>query len=366
MVAASSCAAAFVAALALSPRGEVMRREAYSAPRWVPEWLTPPASRLRLGHLPTPIEAWPLEDAAGCRVAIKRDDYSGSELSGNKVRKLEFLLAAAKAEGCDCVVTVGGIQSNHCRATAVAARRVGLEPFLVQRSETPDEDPGLVGNLLVSRMVGAQIRLASGDEFEAVGGWALALRLADELRAQGRRPYAFPSGGSSPLGTWGYLEMVAELEAQLESRRDSLDRIYFACGSGGTAAGLALGLHLSPIQTQLVGLCVDDTPDVFYDKLDAIYADLGARDLPPARDLLRLEPCVGAGYAVSTQPELDFLLRTARHTGVLLDPVYSGKAALGMLRDLRRSPVDAALFVHTGGHLGLYAKESQFAPLLQL
>lgn len=270
---------------------------------------------------------------------IKRDDYTGSELSGNKVRKLEFLLAAALAGGCDCVVTVGSVQSNHCRATAAAARRVGLEPHLVLRGE----DQGLVGNLMIDKLMGATLHF--GKDYETV---------VEELR-QTRKPYAFPSGGSSALGTWGYVHAVTEID-------EGYDRIYFACGSGGTAAGLALGVSSKFSNTELVGLCVDDDPDFFYDKLDGLYKELGG-DVS-SRGLLRLEPCIGAGYGIATDEELRFIIDTARTTGVVLDPVYTGKAARGMMNDLAASPVAKALFIHTGGHLGLFAKTPQLASIL--
>lgn len=327
--------------------------ERYSPPAWLPEWLTPPQHRVRLGHLPTPVERWQLPEAPCEDLWIKRDDYSGSEMSGNKVRKLEFLLAEALARECDSVVTVGGIQSNHCRATAVAARRLGLEPHLVLRGA----DQGLVGNLLVSRLVGAELHIVDEEEFRARGGAALVDDVVEKLEADGKRPFAFLSGGSNALGTWGYLQAVDELKDL------DVDRIYFACGSGGTAAGLALGLHLADVRAELVGLCVDDSPDFFFDKIDAMFAELTTAP-PSSRDILRLESCLGAGYGVSTPAELQFIARTARASGVVLDPVYSGKAALGMLDDLRRHPARVVLFIHTGGHLGLYAKEEQLKSLL--
>jgi len=196
------------------PHNELL--QAYSPPAWVGGMqLDAPTKRLQLGHLPTPMHRWDLPRARA-EVWIKRDDCTGCELSGNKVRKLEFLLAAALESGCEAVVTVGGIQSNHCRATAAAARRVGLEPHLILRVEDGEEtqDPGLVGNLLINRMVGARMHLVSASEFEAVGGWELCQRLQRRLAAEGRTAYAFPSGGSSALGTWGYVEAVRQMRSQ--------------------------------------------------------------------------------------------------------------------------------------------------------
>ena len=343
----------------------------YEPPDWLPPAVVPPKSRLQLAHTPTPLHRWMLPRVpAATELWIKRDDFTGSEFSGNKIRKLEFLLADALETGCDTVITVGGIQSNHCRATAAAARRVGLEPHIILRTSEPTSDPGLVGNLMIDRLVGAKIHLVGPAEFEAKGGAALVIELAKRLEAQDKKPYAFPSGGSNYMGTWGYVQAVRELADQLKESALHLDRLYFACGSGGTAAGLALGLHWSGLGkagTELVGLGVDDTPDDFYDKIDSIYADLGlgSREAPPSRELLRLEQCIGDGYAQSTRAELEFLVEAARATGVCLDPVYSGKGALGMAADLTARPVARACFIHTGGMLGLYEKAEALGAILE-
>ncbi len=237
--------------------------EQYTAPKWAPAELKPPSQRLRLSHLPTPIHRWELPgvDPSAAEVWIKRDDCTGCELSGNKVRKLEFLLAEALAGGCDSVITVGGIQSNHCRATAAAARRVGLTPHIILRTKDPDTDPGLVGNLMLDRMVGAHIHLVSDEEFAAKGGWGLVCELKEKLEKEhGSKVYPFPSGGSNDVGTWGYIQAIAEIEQQAKDLDVEFDAVYYACGSGGTGAGLALGMHASSLQGELVGLCVDDTP----------------------------------------------------------------------------------------------------------
>ena len=217
-------------------------------------------------------------------------------------------------------------------------------------------------------MVGAKIHLVGDEEFASKGGWPLVCELKERLEATGKRPYAFPSGGSNALGSWGYIEAIHEIKQQLEVAECPVDRIYFACGSGGTAAGLALGIHWSGLGasgTELVGLGVDDSPDFFHTKLDAILEELEVpADSRSSRALLRIVDCVGLGYAQSTDAELEYLIEIAQATGIVLDPVYSGKAALGMLADLESRPVGRALFIHTGGLLGLYAKEAQLAPLL--
>ena len=368
----------------------------YDPPPWVTGDLRAraPRSRVRLGHLPTPLRRWnllaPGAAATSCDVWIKNDSLSGCEMSGNKVRKLEFLLAHAIRGGYDSVITVGGVQSNHCRATAAACAQLGIKAHCVLRTASEDAaqlDPGLEGNLMVLRLCGATAHLVSDARAKAHpgGAWALVQALSARLAAEGGRPYAFPSGGSNALGIWGYVECVAELQRQLSTCQGGsptptpFDTIYFACGSGGTAAGLALGLHLSGASrsaggpTELVGIGVDDTPDFFYDKIDVLLRELNVvqhipgeeEALPAARALLRIEDGVGLGYSIASDEELVWIASLARRSGIVLDPAYTGKAALGMKRDLERCLSKGAaaprrvLFVHTGGLLGIYAKAQQ-------
>ena len=278
-------------------------------------------------------------------------------------------LADALAKGCKAVITVGGIQSNHARATAAAARRVGLTPHIILNAG-PDPEVhrrSLVGNLMVDRLVGAKIHLIDSETFATKGGWPLVCELKDKLASEGVQAYAFPSGGSNALGTWGYIEAVREIEDQLRDNGGDFDRVYFACGSGGTGAGLALGLHYSSLSSELVGLGVDDSPDFFYDKLDKIMGECHPSDPSyglRSRELMRITDCVGLGYAQATDEELRYVAETARATGVVMDPVYTGKALLGMVRDLNARPVGRALFVHTGGLLGVFAKAEQIASAL--
>lgn len=192
--------------------------EPYSPPSWARSLPSPPTHRVRLALTPTPLHPWqPPGLPAGVQAFIKRDDLTGAQLSGNKVRKLEFLLAAARAGGHDSVVTLGGVQSNHARATAAAARLLGLEPHLVLRTgrTTVRDDPGLVGNLLVDRLAGAQLHMVTKEEYAAWGHAALGRELCDRLAAAGRSPYLVPMGGTNALGTWGYLEAFEELRPQL-------------------------------------------------------------------------------------------------------------------------------------------------------
>lgn len=328
-----------------------------------------PSHIYSLGHLPTPIHKWNLPNLPeGTEVWIKRDDLSGMQLSGNKVRKLEFLLADAVANGADCIITVGGIQSNHCRATAVAAKYLNLDCYLILRTSKAlvDKDPGLNGNLLVERLVGAHVELISKEEYAKIGSVTLAEILKERLIKEGRKPYVIPVGGSNSLGTWGYIEAIREIDNQFRNENSQLDDIVVACGSGGTIAGLSLGSSLSTLKAKIHAFSVCDDPDYFYNFVQGLLDGLNAR--VDSRDITEILNAKGLGYAMSTHEELQFVKDVALSTGIILDPVYSGKAAYGMLRDMTENPSKwkgrKVLFVHTGGLLGLFDKMDQLAPTI--
>jgi D-cysteine desulfhydrase family pyridoxal phosphate-dependent enzyme len=354
---------------AMSAAPSFLRVSPYTPPPWAAHLSPLPSSRVSLAMTPTPVQGFRVpglpDDVA---LFLKRDDLTGLELSGNKVRKLEFLLADALAAGCDCVVTIGGVQSNHARATAVAARLLGLDAHLILRTSAAsvDADPGLVGNLLVGRLAGATLHMVSRAEYTRVGSAALVASLGARLRAAGRKPYLIPVGGSDALGTWGYLECMRELADSDDG--DSFDHIALACGSGGTAAGTALGVRLSGLRARVTAFGVCDDPDYFYAHADKLFAAMGAGDSICARDCMRIVQARGAGYAESTEEEMDIIAATALATGVLLDPVYGGKALCGLVADIAASPKTYAgkrvLFLHTGGLFGAYDKDAQLSAAL--
>ncbi|XP_042405857.1 putative D-cysteine desulfhydrase 1, mitochondrial isoform X1 [Zingiber officinale] len=346
-----------------------MRR--YDPPSWSSHLRPLPSHTFSLGHLPTPIHRWNLPHLSdGVEVWIKRDDLSGMQLSGNKVRKLEFLMADAIENGADCVITVGGIQSNHCRATAVAARYLNLDCYLILRTSKAlvEKDPGLVGNLLVERLVGAHIDLVSKEEYAKIGSVTLADLLKKKLMKEGRNPYVIPVGGSNSLGSWGYIEAINEIEQQIQSNCGvpQFDDIVVACGSGGTIAGLSLGSKLSNLTAKVHAFSVCDDPNYFYNFVQGLIDGLRAGS--DARDLVEIQDAKGLGYAMSTAEELKFVKDIAAATGVVLDPVYSGKAAYGMLKDMASNPAKwtnrKVLFIHTGGLLGLYDKVEEMTSLV--
>lgn len=366
--------------------------EPYEPPSWITDFLTRPPrhGRLRLANLPTPIhrvaiannDALPrcLRDDRNLTLFVKRDDATGgAELGGNKIRKLEFLLADALASGADTVVTIGGEQSNHCRATAAACRAVGrLAPRLLLRTRRRPAElaAATTGNLLIDRAVGATVRTLTPGEYGRFGSDALVEMACDELRRAGERPYAIPVGGSNGLGTWGYVEAARELRGRWGDDAPLPDHVVFAAGSGGTAAGIALGLALDAARRgvpapRLHAVAVCDDEEYFYQKMAEIADEMGFRspdgDEETADAFLRRHVTVhqgkGSGYAISEPEELAFLAELARATGLVLDPVYTGKALRTFLTEVvpRENIRDATvLFWHTGGTLGLYDKADDF------
>ncbi|XP_040998850.1 bifunctional D-cysteine desulfhydrase/1-aminocyclopropane-1-carboxylate deaminase, mitochondrial [Juglans microcarpa x Juglans regia] len=350
---------------------DFLTRKPYVPPHWASHLNPIPSHVFSLGHLPTPIHKWNLPNLPNnTEVWLKRDDLSGMQLSGNKVRKLEFLMADAVAQGADCVITIGGIQSNHCRATAVAAKYLNLDCYLILRTSKVlvDQDPGLTGNLLVERLVGANVNLISKEEYAKIGSVTLTNILKEKLLNEGRRPYVIPVGGSNSLGTWGYIEAIREIEQQLQTGTGDIkfDDIVVACGSGGTIAGLSLGSSLSTLDAKVHAFSVCDDPDYFYDFVQGLLDGLGA-DVD-SHNIVNVQNAKGLGYAINTSEELKFVREVAAATGVVLDPVYSGKAAYGMMKDMAENPKKwegrKILFIHTGGLLGLFDKVEQMATSL--
>ncbi len=325
------------------------------------------APRVALAVRPTPLE--PLARASarhGVELWVKRDDLTGAPLSGNKVRKLEYLLA--DAGDADVILTCGGAQSNHCRATAIAARQRGLDAVLFLRVEDPSRPPPPSANLLLDRIVGAEVRFISRADYARRGEVMAAAAAA--LRAAGRRPYVIPEGGSSAIGSLGYVDCVAELAAQVPGPERPLTVVY-AAGSGGTGAGLVAGVGARGLPWRVVGVNVCDDRAYFVGAIGAIVEALGRSHglaFPFARDDLEiLDGFVGRGYAQSRPEELRALVALAELEGIVLDPVYTGKAWYGLTETLRRDPRalgERVVFLHSGGLFGLFAKTDELAAVL--
>jgi D-cysteine desulfhydrase len=318
--------------------------------------------RVPLARLPTPLEASPrLGAELGLELLYKRDDLTGLELSGNKARKLEFLVAEAEREGADTLVTCGGVQSNHCRATAFAAAKRGLRAVVLLRVPDPARPPALEANSLLDRLAGAELRWISHEGYRRRAEAMAAI--ADELRAAGRRPYVIPEGGSSALGSLGYVLAVQELREQLpEAWRAGPVTLAYAAGSGGTGAGIELGVRLLGWRdARVVGFAVCNDAIYFREAIAAICADARRRwpALPEVRaDEVEVDDrSVGPGYAQATPDGLELIRRAARLDGVLLDPVYTGKAMLGVAGRAREAGALASgrvVLFHTGGAFGTF------------
>lgn len=407
------------------------RRYAYEPPSWAKDQFQhfPTSGRLHLANLPTPLVKVNTKSSSrrpttatqpsspsvlerlqdlDISLYIKRDDMTGGcETGGNKIRKLEFLLAEALEQKYTSVVTIGGEQSNHCRATAGACRMVGLEPHLILRTarantlqqqdsnnnaDVTSSNIGYAGNILFDRMVASTIYTCTPGEYGRIGSTELVSRLCDHLNEQTQygMAYPIPVGGSNALGTWGYIDAVDELLTQWNSvegnpSSPTLDHVVVACGSGGTAAGVSIGMALactqqpggSPPEVHAIGVC--DSPNYFYEHIAKIAKEMGLKTdgmtdadgctITSLEDYIRQIITVhhgkGSGYAVSTPEELQFITDFAMETGIVLDPVYTGKALYhfftkvlegGDDKDLEKYRGKNILFWHTGGALGLFDK----------
>jgi D-cysteine desulfhydrase len=323
--------------------------------------------RIKRARLPTPVEpARKLSNKLGVELLIKRDDLTGSSLSGNKIRKLEFLFAEAAAQGADTVITCGGEQSNHCRATAIAAAELGLRSYLLLRTDNPKEPPAAEANILLDRLVGADIRWVSREEYKR--RVQLFVEVQGQLLAQRRKAYVIPEGGSNAVGAWGYVGCVEELAAELGDQPLTL---VYAAGSGGTGAGLILGIKLLGLPWRAIGVNVCDDKAYFVEAIGEIVEAAIKKWLLPVNfdrsEIEILDGYVGVGYAKSRPEELQTIRDVARAEGLILDPVYTGKAFHGMARELERDKRafgERVCFIHTGGIFGLFPKAKELEPLL--
>ncbi|MCA9566414.1 MAG: D-cysteine desulfhydrase family protein [Myxococcales bacterium] len=298
-------------------------------------------SRVPLARLPTPEHALPrLSEALGVEVFVKRDDLTGFGLSGNKVRKLERLFA--DAGDATAIITTGGIQSNHCRATALAARQRGLVPHLLLRGEPPAEPDG---NLLLDELAGATIRWCTPEVYRDQRDAVMA-EMAAGLRAEGERPYVIPEGGSDAVGSLAFADAPDELEG-------TYDHVFVAVGSGGTLAGLAM----SAIRGRVHGIAVCDDSAYFTAKVRSIAAAAGR---PTPADWHVDDRYKGPAYSVATPAIWDDIRLVCRLEGLLLDPCYTGKAMHALCEEARAGRLSGrVLFWHTGGAFGLFGRGAE-------
>ncbi len=325
--------------------------------------------RVTLAQLPTPIEPLPNLTRAlgGPALFIKRDDQTGLATGGNKTRKLEFLVAEALNAGADTLITAGSTQSNHARQTAAAAARCGLACHLVLYAPGGAAPREITGNLLIDYLLGAAIHWTE----ERAPYTATLARVEAEVRAAGGRPHLIPYGGSNALGVIAYAGAFLEMVDQTAAGPDSgapFDAIVFATSSGGTQAGLLLGAQIAGLAgtTALHGISVDQQRASFAPRVGALLREgaalLGA-DVPAEPPLIIDDRYLGGGYAVVGDPEREAIRLMARHEGILVDPVYTGRALAGLIDAIRRGEWrrgQRVLFWHTGGAAALFA----FGPAL--
>lgn len=317
--------------------------------------------RLDLSHAPTPIEELPRLRAAlggGPRILIKRDDYLGPGFGGNKVRKLEYLLAAAKRDGAEVVITCGGVKSNHARVTAALCARVGLECALVLNPAAVSYAGSAPASLHVDRLYGAKVHLiGSRDEREP-----MMESLAVRYRQEGRRVAVIPLGASVPEGALGLVRAAAEVEEQLAQRQVRVDRLFHCSSSGGTQAGLVIGREIFPgLADAVVGISPDGSAAEITATVAAIASGvarlLGVENAALGAKISVDDRYLGDGYGIPSPAGAEALALVARTEGVLLDPVYSAKAMAGLIDQIRRGQIgddQTVLFWHTGGQLALF------------
>ena len=315
--------------------------------------------RFSLAQLPTPIEELRklTVKLGGPRLFIKRDDQTGLALGGNKTRKLEFLVGQALAQGADTLVTAGATQSNHCRQTAAAAAKAGLSCELIlngNRPEVPD------GNLLLDRLLGAKEHWIERSQ----RAMKLA-EVADQLRSKGRKPYVIGVGGSNGVGATGYGVAMLELAEQLHDLKVRVDHIVFGTSSGGTQAGILLGARLAGLSAQLHGLSIDkDEPELeAYEQEVAQIANdcatyVGSSERFAWKEVKVISGYMGGGYGVVGDLEREAIRLMAQSEGIILDPVYAGRAFGGLIHLIRKGffkPEESVLFWHTGGTPAVFA-----------
>ncbi len=324
--------------------------------------------RLRFAHLPTPLE--PLERISqalgGPKLWIKRDDCTGLSTGGNKTRKLEFLLADALQQGADTIITQGATQSNHARQTCAAAARLGLDCHILleDRSGYHDDAYAHSGNVLLDQLHGASISLRpDGADMDAE-----TEALAEQLRAEGKRPCVIPGGGSNPVGALGYVNAALELVAEANERSLRIDHLVHATGSAGTQAGLLVGFEATHSGIPVTGICVSRPGREQEEKVHALARQTAAHmglepDIVNRERVVANGDYVGEGYGIATDGMLEAVTMLARTEGILLDPVYAGKGFAGLIDLIRQGRFEAGenvVFLHTGGSVSLFAYPNIF------
>jgi D-cysteine desulfhydrase len=306
-----------------------------------------------LGFFPTPLEKLEnlSKDFENYTIYIKRDDQTGLATGGNKTRKLEYLIQAAIDENCETIVSAGAQQSNHCRQTAAAAAKAGLGCYLLIGGTEPEN---YEGNLMLNKLLGAKMHFTNDNR----KGEDLR-NFSKKLEQKGLKPYVIPYGGSNKIGALGYVRAVQELKQQLDSTDTEIDYIFFASSSGGTHSGLILGKELYNLKAEILGVCIDKNEiegktlrNFILDMINDSTKELNINKNFIADDIKLLEGYDYPGYGVVTENERTAIQLLAQKEGILLDPVYTGRAFFGMISHLEKKiipPNSNILFWHTGG-----------------
>ncbi len=322
--------------------------------------------RLKLANLPTRIDRLQgLSQELGKNIYIKRDDFTGVELSGNKIRKLEYSLAEALEGGADTLITCGGVQSNHCRATAAAGASLGLKTILYLRSS---ERRAPEGNYFLDEMLGAEVRFISPLDYSERRE-EIMKEGARTLENDGRKAYIIPEGASNAIGTLGYYNAFNEILDQEKELGLNFDTLVCALGSGGTYGGLHFANLLGGHGRRVIGVPIVNDSQYFKGRVLEIWEDFSkyfSGDFQmKAQEMLMLDGYAGRGYALNTPEEMDFIRDIARTTGIIFDSVYTGKAFKGLIDSLKGEnelfkDSENILFIHTGGLFGLFDKKFEF------
>lgn len=328
--------------------------------------------RLKLANLPTPVqqlnrlsEDLKQHNKKAPSIHIKRDDFSGIELSGNKIRKLEYALKEAKDRGCDLLITCGGIQSNHCRATAAIGAKLGMKVVLLLRASGQEK---YEGNYLLDHLLGATTHMIAPDAIETTME-ALFPHYEEIYREKGYKPYCIPTGASNGIGAFGYRNCMKEILE--DSSNVAYDAIVVTVGSAGTYAGLLLGKEAYGFDGDVIGINISADKLYFEEAtktvLEEAYSYLEKKVEIPETWIQIIDGYQGEGYALNTAKDFQFIKELASLEGLLLDPVYTGKAFNGLLEECKKGSFDqyeTILFIHTGGLYGLLAKAEEMAPYI--
>ncbi|MBU5427261.1 D-cysteine desulfhydrase family protein [Tissierella pigra] len=312
--------------------------------------------KFNFANLPTKIEKLSrLSEELGKEIYIKRDDQTGGEISGNKIRKLEYAVREAIDNGCNYLITCGGIQSNHARATAAVARKLGMEVYLVLRG---NQDSELEGNYFLDKILGAKIKLVAPEEFNSHIENIME-NIKKELEKEGYKPYIIPMGASNGVGSLGYCAAVEEILSQEKELGIKFDAIVSTVGSGGTYAGLYYGNYIKDNNAVVYGINICDDAEYFKNIVLKLFKGIsiytGEEIHVDKKDIDILDGYIGSGYALSNENEIEFIHKLAKLEGLILDPVYTGKAMYGLVEEIKKGTFDNhknILFIHTGGIFG--------------